>query len=168
MNRQSFLLFFAILFLSIFSLTQCCSSKVTFQDTTPFTITKSFYQSWVGGLPDNSGVIVQLFVSDIAVDVRPDSLFFQKKKTKIDVKTNQQENLWIANFRNESGRDIQMHQDPRKEFENPIPKKEESPFELDEGEVVIRYTKAEKVYYYKISGITQKETVFFPVAKPKN
>lgn len=155
------------LLVSSIGLSQCQSAKTKLQKTAPFTITKAFYQDWMGGQPGNSGTTVQLHLSTDK-SVQPDSLFFQNRVTAIDIKPSDEGNLWVANFRKVARKPINMTDNPRGEYGNPVPEMVNFPFELEKDEAVLKYTLDNKAYYYKISGITQKETIFFPAAKPRN
>jgi hypothetical protein len=42
------------------------------------------------------------------------------------------------------------------------------PFELKNEEAVLRYHDQEKTYYFKITGIQQKEKILFPAVRPQN
>lgn len=167
MNKISFLLVL-IISTSVFILVQCSCVKSTFQENPPFTITESHFQKWIGGQPGVSGTSVHVLLSAIDENVQPDSLFFNQSKAKLDIKTAEEGHLWVANFRKSSPRDIIMHSEPQEEYGNTAPKMETFPFELSGGEAVISYYTKEKKMYYKITGLQEKETLFFPAAKPKN
>ncbi len=153
--------------ISFFGLVQCQSAKIKLQKTVPFSVTDSYYQDWMGGQPGNSGTTVQLFVTTND-EIQPDSLYFQNRATYIDIKPTDKETLWVANFRKVVRRDINLTENPRGEYGNPVPEMMNFPFDLNKDEAILRYTKGDKVFYYKIMGIPQKETIFFPSAKPRN
>lgn len=167
MNIRFTILSILGLLISSLGLSQCQSTKIKLQKTAPFSITKSFYQDWMGGRPGNSGTTVQLYV-DLNDEVQPDSLFFQNRATFIDSKPSDTGSLWVANFRKVVRRDINMTENPSGEYGNPVPEMTDFPFELAKDEAVLKYTKDKKIYYYKIIGITQKETLFYPTARPRN
>lgn len=152
--------------MSVFLLAQCSCSKQVFKKTPPFDISDSHYQEWVGGIPGASGTSVHINLSAIDEGVQPDSLFFRQSKAKIDVKNAEKGHLWVANFRADSPRDINMHSDPQKEYGNAAPKMEVFPFELEKDEAVISYYSKGKLVYYKLSDLQKKETLFFPGTSP--
>ena len=152
---------------SVFLLAQCSCSERAFKKNPPFSISHSHSQDWIGGIPGVSGTSVHINLSAIEKDVRPDSLFFRQSKAKIDVKTAEKGHLWVANFRNNSPRDINMHSDPQGEYGNSAPNLKGISFELADGEAVISYESKGKKAYYKITNLEKKETLFFPSAKPK-
>jgi len=165
MNKQSFLLFL-IVSMSVVVLTQCSCVKPSFQKNPPFSIAESHFQEWIGGQPGVSGISVHILLSTNDENVQPDSLFFNQSKAKIDIKTAEKGHLWVANFRNNSPRDIIIHSEPKEEYGNTPPKIEVFPFELAKDEAVISYYTKGKLTYYKVSGLQKKETLFFPSAKP--
>lgn len=155
------------LLISSIGLSQCQSAKIKLQKKTPFTIQKAYYQDWMGGQPGNSGTTVQLMVNSTK-EVQPDSLFFQNRVAHIEIKPSDKVKLWVANFRKVVRKDINMTDNPTGEYGNPVPEMTNFPFELEKDEAVLMYSKDAKVYYFKIAGLVQKETVFFPAAKPRN
>jgi len=155
------------LLLSSFALSQCQSAKIKLQKKAPFTITKSFYQDWMGGQPGNSGTTVQIYLSTDDI-VQPDSLYFQNRIAMIDIKPTDKGSLWVANYRKVVRKDINMIDNPKGEYGNTVPEMTDFPFDLQKDEAVLKYTKNDKVYYYKISGLVQKEILFYPSAKPRN
>ena len=167
MNIRLIMLLVLGVFVSFFGLSQCQSTKIKLQKTVPFSITKSFYQDWMGGQPGNSGTIVQVFVN-LTEDVQPDSLFFQNRVTQIDLKPSTEGKLWVANFKKVVRKDINLTDNPRGEYGNPVPEMIDFPFELEKDEAVLKYTLENKVYYYKITGIAQKETIFLQSIRSRN
>lgn len=164
---KQFVVLSLISVLSVFLLTQCTCSKRLLKQNAPFSISNSHYQDWVGGVPGASGTLVQINLSAIDEGVRPDSLFFRQSKAKIDVKTAEKGHLWVANFRANSPRDLNMHSDPQKEYGNMGPNKEKFPFELTDTEAVISFESKGKTAYYKLTNLEKKEALFFPAAKPR-
>lgn len=167
MNIRLTALSILVLLIGSLGLSQCQSAKINLQKTAPFFITKSFYQNWTGGQPGNSGTTVQLYV-DLNEEVQPDSLFFQNRATFIDSKPSEIGSLWVANFRKVVRRDINLTENPSGEYGNSVPEMTDFPFELAGDEAVLKYTKDKKIYYYKIIRIAQKETLFYPTARPRN
>lgn len=166
MNKR-FILLFLIAITSVFMFTQCSCSKTTFQKNPPFTISESYFQDWIGGVPGVSGTSVHISLSSLAENVIPDSLFFRQSKAKIDVKTAEKGHLWVANFRKSSPRDINMHSESKEEYGNTPPKMEVFPFKLADGEAVLSYYTNGKLAYFKLSDLQKRETLFFPAARPE-
>jgi len=164
---KQFVVLFIVSVMSVFLLTQCSCSKQVFKKTPPFEISSSHYQDWVGGIPGASGTSVHINLLAIDEGVRPDSLFFRQSKAKIDVKTAEKGQLWIANFRTNSPRDINMHSDPQEEYGNTVPNMEKIPFKLTDNEAVISFEFKGKKAYYKLTNLEKKEILFFPATKPK-
>ncbi len=157
--------YFIVVFLGVLSIA-ACKTPYKLQQKTSFRIIKGTYQDWVGGVPGNSGTLVQLFVTD-TLGIHPDSLFFQDKVAVIDIKPSNKDVLWVANFRKETPNENRLGKLKQSVDDTDSLEKPDFPFKLLENEAVIRYTKEGKVYYYKITGLLQKETIFYPAARPQ-
>jgi len=153
-----------IALISVLGLSQC-KTQYKLQKNPSFTVIKAFYQDWVGGQPGNSGTVVQIFTQDI-INVKPDSLYFQNRVAVIDVKPAKTDGLWVANFRKEFRKEVVINDNPDKTVVTEVPETSNFPFELAKDEAVLRYMVDDKVYYYKITGIVKKETIFYPAARP--
>ncbi len=165
---KQFVLYLVLAVIGILAFTQCTCSKPVFKQNPPFSVDNSHYQDWVGGVPGASGTSVHINLATIEEGVRPDSLFFRQQTTKIDIKNAEKGHLWVANFRTGAPRDIIMHGDPKEEYGNTAPNRNESPFELLENEAVISYVYKEKTLYFRLINLEKKETLQFPAAKPNN
>jgi len=152
-------------FLSITVFSQC-KAPYKLRKQAPFTITEATYQDWVGGQIGNSGTIVSFFISDTKEAIQPDSLYFHNRVTAIDIKPAQKGRLWVANFRTEIRKNPALNNHPVAISGEPVPEMKNFPFKLEKDEAVLGYTLNNKVYYYKISGIKQKEKLFYPAARP--
>ncbi len=162
-----------ILPLILFSFVQCCPTKNGFQKGAPFAIASSFYQEWVGGQADVSDLTLQIHLENVKDGVQPEFIYFKNKKEKIAVKKVENGRvIWVTNFsdtnKNTLKKDVIMHADSKKEFGNTPPEiLTNFPFEIGENEAVISYQYKGKLAYYKLTELTQKETLFYPAAKPK-
>lgn len=155
-----------VIFISIFGLSQCETAKMKLQKTAPFTITQSFYQEWVGGQPGNSGTTLQLLVT-VNDAIIPDSLYFQNRVTSVDTKPSKTGKLWVGNFQKVVRKDFNMTDTPQGEYGNKVPTMIDFPFDLKKDEAVLKYTKEGKSFYYKIVGIVQEESLYYPSARPR-
>jgi len=151
----------SILILTFF--TQCSSAQ--FDKKAPFTISKAYYQDWVGGRPGSSGTILTLeLTAPVSNHVIVDSLFYKGKICKLDVASFQNKHTISGNFikTNVTDRDIIMHSDPRKEMTNNAPDVIVSfPFELTDNECVISYFIKKKKHYYKLTNLTKEKTIYY-------
>lgn len=141
-------------------MTQCKS--IQFDKHPPFKITKATYNNWIGGQPNVKGInVFVLYTSEQSVEF--DSMYFNERITKIEIKEKQGIKLIVGRYdtstRNE---DLILHSDSKKETGNKVPKTNTFPFELGENEAVISYKEGNKTKYYKIKNIKQTETDFYP------
>lgn len=154
-------------FLPILFFWQCQLPKVSFQKNPDFQIKEVYAQDFTGGQPGNSGtnVIMQVIYQE---NIIPDSLYYQNRVSVIDVKSTASEVLWVGRFQKITRKVINLQENPNDEVSIPVPEMENFPFELKNEEAVLLYHDKEKSYYFKITGIKQKERVFFPTARPQN
>ncbi|QTD36372.1 hypothetical protein JL193_09385 [Polaribacter batillariae] len=154
------------IFAIILGFSQCGSSK--FVKNPSFKIEKAVYNHWTGGQPGVSGTKLEIHISN-ASEVEFDSVFFQQKETKVEVSKNGNKTILIGHFSTSTRekRDFVLDADPTKELKNTPPNIEKSKFDLKETEAVLSYKKGDKVHYYKITGILQTQSSFFPSAKQK-
>ncbi|SNR17663.1 hypothetical protein [Tenacibaculum jejuense] len=147
--------------LFILAIVSCGSYQ--FEKKPPFKILSGTYTSWVGGVRGVSGVNINLVYSS-EQKVKFEHIFYRGRKATVSYKKgNGSETSILGQFRNQSD-DLQLHDDPRNEYGNTVPKdaaKEDFPFKLDGNEVVISYIEDGRVKYFKYSGLTQGKQVLF-------
>lgn len=152
----------SILVLTLF--TQCSSTQ--FEKDAPFTISKAYYQDWVGGRQGASGTLITFEItSAIPKEITLDSLFFNHKISKLEATSFNNKHTITSNFYKNRyvDRDIIMHADPRKEMGNKVPDIILNfPFELADNECVISYNIKGKRHYYKIINLKKEKTIFYP------
>ena len=149
-----------------------CSSSQKLQEKIPFTINSTTSQKWVAGVEaGGSGTDVVIYATGISTTITLDSLYFRGKKGSIEAITYNENIHYKARFKdvNMVKPDIIMHADPKKEFGNqPPPLQEKIPFELKEDEAILLYHVKGKAKYFKITGIKELETLFYPSSKPQS
>lgn len=164
-----------ILSLSLFSFSNCGSTKKnsesstpglteeTFQQNPPFTIEKATSQKWVAGTQDGgTGVKLEVFVSNVKEGVVFKDLYFRGKVT--EAKTNPRTRVkYVGDFKNEK-KDFVMDSDPVKEAQNTP--REGFPFKLKDNEAVISYEYKGKPAYYKITNIEALALLAMPAQRP--
>jgi hypothetical protein len=121
------------------------------------------YTNWVGGVPGVSGRRVEIKLSE-KKSVTFDSLFFQKKTTKIEIRETKGTTLLVAHYSTSSRKnnDFILHSDTKRELKNKIPKPDNFPFDLKENEAIISYKVKGKIKYYKIENIKKAKEDTFP------
>jgi hypothetical protein len=162
--KKYFKIFF---FLSIMFFFQCQSLRVSFQKEPAFQIKEVYAQSFTGGQPGNSGtnVMIQIIHQE---NIIPDSLYYQNRVSAIDVKPTESGVLWVGRFLKITRKEINLQENPNDEVSISIPEMKNFPFELKNEEAVLLYHDQEKTYYFKITGIQQKERILFPTVRPQN
>lgn len=120
----------------------------------------------MGGQPGNSGINVVIQVS-AAENITPDSLYFQNRVSKIDIKTNENEVLWVARFQTITRKEINIGKNSDEDVSIEVPEMENFPFELGKNEAVLLYHQNSTAFYFKIEGIKTKETIYYPSARPQ-
>lgn len=146
----------------LFGFSQCGTTKLV--ENPPFKIESATYNNWTGGVPGVSGTRVEIQLSEKS-SISFDSLFFQKKSTKIEIRETKGKTFLTAHFntsKRDFNRDIVLDSDVRKEISNKVPETNNFPFELKENEAIISYKIAGKTNYYKIENIKESKPDLFP------
>lgn len=150
---------FSLLVLTI-SFTQCASMQ--FEKTPPFTIKGASYVNITGGMPGNNSTDVKIAFSS-PKKVVFEKLYFMNKIIDVTIETKENSKYIIGRHYYSSGNtkyDLQLHDDPKKEYGNTTPKAEKKfPFELKENEAVLSYKEAGKTKYFKIENIKKGKDV---------
>ncbi|NJW52018.1 hypothetical protein [Salinimicrobium oceani] len=166
---KPFLLLFSA-FVILLSFSNCANGK-QLQEKAPKAVKQPYYTSWTGGVKAaGSGFNLFIPVEETA-SIIMDTVYFRGKKGILE-RDPSNEHLYVARFKigaTEHDRDFVMHEDPKKEYGNQIPVvKEKIPFELAEGEAVVRYTENGKAKYFRLTGIQKREAAEVKVKNPEN
>jgi len=157
-----------ILALSIlmFGFVQCGSN--TLVKNPAFKVEKAFYNNWVGGQPGVRGTKVEVHLKE-ASKIIFDSLYFQGKKTRVEVFKKGKSTQIIAHFSRSKRRkkDLILDVNATKEFENTVPNLAIFPFELKENEAILSYKVEERTVYFKIGKIQKVQARSFPAQQNK-
>lgn len=150
----------------LFGFTQCNSSK--FVETPPFKVKKAFYNYWSGGQAGVSGVKIEIHLEN-ASEIDFDSIYFQKKKTKVEVLQKGNNTDLIGHFSTSKSikRDLILDSDSKKEMQNSLPSLKKFPFELKEDEAILSFKKGKKTVYFKVENVKEVQPAFFPSANKK-
>lgn len=162
------ILFFCT-FLFIFA--NCANGK-KLQEEPPAAIKQAYFTTYTGGVKGaDSGY--NLFIPvEKGAEIQMDTVYFRGRKAVIQ-QDSQDPDIYIASFRipSREGKvpDLIMHEDPKKEYGNPVPERlEKMPFEMEKDEAIVRYTKNGKVKYFKITGIQNRDSTDVKIKKPEN
>jgi hypothetical protein len=142
-----------------FGFTQCASLNL---DTNPpFQITSAMYQNWVGGMPGSNGVLLTIsYQSDVDIDF--DSIYFLKKVSKLQ--SNEYKGTKTISGRIDTSvsserKDLTLDSDPKKEFNNQLPKLKNFPFDLKDNEAVVSYKVKGTLKYYTVKNIKKGKPI---------
>ena len=164
--KPFFLSFSALLILMSFS--NCANGK-QLQEDPPKAVKEAYYTTWTGGVR-GSGSGYNLFIPVAAdLEIEMDTVYFRGRKGVLE-KELSEPNLYVARFINPGKtKDLVMHKDPEMEYGNEPPVIiEKIPFELEEGEAVVRYTKDGVEKFFRLKNIQKKESGEVLLKKPKN
>lgn len=161
---KSTFLFLSLLFLSL-GIESCGSGKFTnnqikFEKNPPFTVGTVYFQKWVSGLKDgNSGLEVHLVFTAINPKTTITDIYFRNEVLKPQNLLNNQ-NEYVAHLSNDNKKDIIMDIDSVKEAANTPSQK--FPFDLKENEAVVSYFFEDRINYFKLSNVQEKEQIAYP------
>ena len=135
----------------ILTLFASCGSNKDLQERAPAQFNEVYYTYTSNGIQLNIPVAA---IQDQRMTM--DAVYFHGMKS--DLKQSEEKpNLYVANFRMGS-EDMVMHEDPKEEYGNRPPQlPEESPFSIEEDEAILVFTQNDKLKYYKLTGIVEKE-----------
>lgn len=137
----------------IIGLSQCGSAK--FQKNPPFQISSSTYYNEFNNTETN--IYIRYTSKD---DINFDSIYFQKRKGKVEIKTISDLNYIFGNFKNFKRNDLVLDVNSIKELNNRIPEIKKFPFDLKENEAIISYKTKGKTKYYKITSVKKGKSPF--------
>ena len=164
--KPFFLSFSALLIL--FSFSNCANGK-QLQENPPKAVEQAYYTTWTGGVK-GAGSGVNLFIPVAAdAEIKMDTVYFRGRKGVLE-KVDSKEGLYVARFKNPGAdKDFVMHKDPKMEYGNEVPKMiEKIPFDLAEGEAVVRYTRNGKEKFFRITNIQKKDSEEVRLKNPGN
>ncbi|MFV8225306.1 hypothetical protein [Christiangramia aquimixticola] len=148
MMKRTLPLLAGIFILAIFA---SCGSNKDLQQRAPAQFSEISYTY------NSNGISLHIPVKAIQENrVNLEAVYFHGMKSAL-IKSEDQPNLYVANFRMGSG-EMVMDVDPAKEYGNKPPQMpEESPFSIEEDEAILVFTQNDKLKYYKLTGIVEKE-----------
>lgn len=164
---KPFILSFSALVV-LFSFSNCANGK-QLQEEPPKAVKEAYYTTWTGGVR-GAGSGYNLFIP-VAADseIALDTVYFRGRKAVLE-KEPSEANLYVARFKNPGvDKDFVMHKDPKMEYGNQVPAViEKIPFELAEGEAVVRYTRDGVEKFFRIKNIQKKDSEEVRLKNPEN
>ena len=164
--KPFFFAFSALLILMSFS--NCANGK-QLQEEPPKAVKEVYYTTWTGGVK-GAGSGFNLFIPVAAdAEIELDTVYFRGRKGVLE-KEPADPNLYVARFKNPgASKDFVMHRDPKMEYGNEPPAIiEKIPFELEEGEAVVRYTRNGKEKFFRIKNIQKRDSGEVRLKNPEN
>jgi len=145
-----------ILICAATSFSQCKTIKLS--KTAPFIITGATYHNWVGGQLGVSGINLIIGVENDA-KITFNKIYFQNKIVDARIEERKGKKYVIANISTSNREELIIVEEGamKKQKKEPEP----IPFTLEPNEAVIKYMVGKKIYYYKVSKIKKRDTVFY-------
>lgn len=145
---KSLFFLFGIFTLVLFA---SCGSNKDLQEQVPAQFNDAYYTYNSNGIELSIPVIT---IQDERISL--DAVYFHGMKSDLK-KSEEMPNLYVAKFRMGMG-DVVMHEDPKKEYGNQLPQlPEKSPFSIEKDEAILVFTQDDKIKYYKLTGIVEKD-----------
>lgn len=145
--KYIYFLFSAVFISALFS---NCAGNKELEKRAPAQLKQAYFTS--------TGNSINLYISVVTIQtnqVSLDSVYFRGLKSTLQ-EDSEHPGVYVAQFI--TGKQyLIMSSDPKEEYANKMPQKaEKTPFELQEDEAVIVFTKNNKTKYFKITGIQER------------
>lgn len=139
--------------IALFAFAHCGSSQ-TLQSQAPFTLEGSAIEPWTAGDSDQFRGVNLLFPVTSGKEIVLDTVYYGRKKSAL-IRIQKDDYLVYKATVDTTNTpyDVVMHADPKEEFGNRPPVREDVPFELMDDEAVISYLEKGRRKYVKISGL---------------
>jgi len=154
-----------ILLLVAFS---CCSSRKEISTQLPYEVESIYFQKWIGGQEQTgSGINFYItFKNPLPQNTKLEKLYFQNKEGVFEPESDL--NYVGRIFSKPQNQDLIMDGDSQKEYSNQAPEITKPKFELQSNEAVLEFRTSNKIDYFKVVGIKEKELLAYPSTRPRN
>jgi len=162
--KNTFTIFLLVI---IYSTITGCAQNRQLVKKPGFTITDSYYTSWITPQPDNSsGMDVSIIIEDMPGDIILESVFFKGQSAAL---IKDKKSRYSAHFTSaQKKQDYILSSDSRKETSNPKPQlPEKSPISLASDEALLIYMKNGEKKYHILKNLKDKGTKY-PAEAPFN
>lgn len=139
-----------------------CASTIKFQKEAPISFGEVYCQSWVAGVK-GGGSGTNIFIKTESNDLVLDSVYFRGKVSKLETKPGNKQ-LFIGRFLSTSNTEKYNLGTTSSDKRND----ENFPFTLQNSECVVSYTVDEKINYYKLGNIIERQTDAMPMSTLPN
>lgn len=151
----------------IFAVVSCSSQKENYK-TLPYEVESAYFQQWIGGQEQTgSGVNLHLKLKEaLPENATLTKVYFQNKEGVFE---KENETAFIARFYTKpQDKALILHEDSTKEYGNKAPEMIDRRFQLQNNEAMLEFHNGNKINYYKLVDIKQKELLAYPSSKPRN
>ncbi len=168
MKPKAIILKSCLAFIVILSMFQCKSTN-NVDKKSPLIFNQVYFQKWVGGIQE-SGFGLNIFIpinNNDTSSIVLDSVYFRGKSSKLEfMPTN---NTYVGRFKTLPQQDIILSNDVREEYKNKLPEQQnDTNFSINDNECVVSYLFENKMHFFKIKNILEKEPLYYPQNPPKN
>jgi hypothetical protein len=161
MNKVATIMFFLII-----GLTSCSSQKEI--KGLPWKTDEVYYQNWVGGQElTGSGTNFYIrFNAPFPAKVFIKKVYFHGKEANFE----QRGNLTFVAYFYQKPRNSELILEGKtsNEYGNKAPEIIKPKFDLKDNEAILEFEQDNKIHFYKISNIKEKELLAYPSARPRN
>lgn len=126
------------------------------------------FQKWIGGQEQTgSGINFYLkFIEPFSPNFHLKKVYFRNQEANF-IKEN--ETTFIARFyQKPTNADIILDEKTSNEFENNAPEIIKSKFDLKDNEAILEFEKDNKIQFFKINSVKEKELLAYPSTRPRN
>ncbi len=160
MNQITKTISYTIIFTIFLSFTQCKTQSV--QKDIPFTVNEKTYFKWAGGKKGDQGLTIKIVGNFDTTNLAFSNIFFQNHKYKVvpEIRSN---TFTLIGNRSSLKQDLNMSGNSIDEYGNKLPNLDKDfPFDLQKDEAVIEYSVSQQTFFFKVTGVKQLETVYYP------
>ena len=151
---------YTLFFILLLNFTSCKTQNV--KKEVPFTVTEKTYFNWAGGKKANQGITIKIAGTYETTNLYISNIYFQNQKFEVTPEINGNTFTLVGNISNLK-QDMNMSGNSLDEYGNKPPKIEKDfPFDLKKDEAVIEYSISQQTYFFKVTGVKQLETVYYP------
>jgi hypothetical protein len=145
-----------------------CATKQEYKTSLPYEIESVYFQNWVGGqeLTGGGTNLFLKFKTPLQQGVFLSKVYFQEKEI---VPEKRNETDYVARYTwKPDNKEMIMDGESIKEYGNKVPEINKPRFNLLPTEAVLEFRNKNKVAFYKIVAIKEKELLAYPSTKPRN
>ncbi len=151
----------------IIAILSCSSQKETYK-TLPYEVESTYFQRWIGGQEQTgSGINLHLKLKEaLPENTTLTNVYFQNKEGLFE---KENETTFIARFYTKpQDKTLILHEDSTKEYGNKAPEIIRPEFKLQNNEAMLEFHIGDKIHYYKLVDIKEKELIAYPSTRPRN